>query len=218
MPKRLCPWANDNGPYTKCHVSGKDLDTRSHVAMEAVYNKTLSKLFNGAKNVRNNNLQLPENTPVINQKSKDVLNDTREKLNEQQLHFEKTLSTAHKQTNFHKLCTSNDDNSRSIAFFNIDFSHARNIEKTAPICVSCIRFSSTAGALNPSILASRQPCSSCTGLTCQLCLNQCKGCSSAVCGNCSIDIEAVNGHKAEMFIVCLGCRDCYDSTSCMDTG
>ena len=142
----------------------------------------------------------------------------REKLNEQQLHLEKTLSTAHKQTNFHKSCTSNDDNSRSSAFFNIDFSHARNIEKTAPICVSCIRFSSTAGALNPSILASRQPCSSCTGLTCQLCLNQCKGCSSAVCGNCSIDIEAVNGHKAEMFIVCLGCRDCYDSTSCMDIG
>ena len=45
--------------------------------MEAVYNKTLNKLFNGAKNVRNNNLQLPENTPVINPKSKDVLNDTR---------------------------------------------------------------------------------------------------------------------------------------------
>ena len=45
--------------------------------MEAVYNKTLTKLFNGAKNVRNNNLQLPENTFVINQKAKDELNDTR---------------------------------------------------------------------------------------------------------------------------------------------
>ena len=45
--------------------------------MEAVYNKTLTKLFNGAKNVRNNNLQLPENTFVINQKAKDVLNDSR---------------------------------------------------------------------------------------------------------------------------------------------
>ena len=119
---------------------------------------------------------------------------------------------------FHKSYTNNDAGSKSTAFFNIDFSHTRNIEKTAPICVSCIRFSSTAGALNPSILASRQPCSSCTGLTCQLCLNQCKGCASAVCGNCCIDIEAVNGHNAEMFIVCLGCRDCYDSTSCMDMG
>ena len=45
--------------------------------MEAVYNKTLTKLFNGAKNVRNNNLQLPENTFVINQKARDVLNDSR---------------------------------------------------------------------------------------------------------------------------------------------
>ena len=45
--------------------------------MEAVYNKTLTKLFNGAKNVRNNNLQLSENTFVINQKAKDVLNDSR---------------------------------------------------------------------------------------------------------------------------------------------
>ena len=178
--------------------------------MEAVYNKTLTKLFNGAKNVRNNNLQLAENTLVVNPKAKDVLNE--------QQYFEKSLSAAQKKTMFHKSYTSNDTESKSSDFFNIDFSHARNIDKTAPMCVSCIRFSSTAAALNPSILASRQPCSSCTGLTCQLCLNQCKGCSSAVCGNCSIDIEAVNGHKAEMFIVCLGCRDCYDSTSCMDTG
>ena len=39
---------------------------RSSVAMEAVYNKTLTKLFNGAKNVRNNNLQQQSNCVVAN--------------------------------------------------------------------------------------------------------------------------------------------------------
>ena len=58
-------------------IQSKISNIRSHVAMEAVYNKTLTKLFNGAKNVRNNNLQLSENTFVINQKAKDVLNDSR---------------------------------------------------------------------------------------------------------------------------------------------
>ena len=123
-----------------------------------------------------------------------------------------------KQKMFHTSYPNDNHELRSSAVFNIDFSSNRNIDKTTPICVSCVRFSSTAGAMNPSVLASRQQCSSCLGLTCQLCLNHCKGCSSVVCGNCSIDIESVNGYIAEMYIVCLGCRDRYDSTSCMDTG
>ena len=130
----------------------------------------------------------------------------------------KSSSELQKQKVFFKPISSNNPDSNSSAIFNIDFSAAQNMNRTEPICVSCVRFSSTAGALNPSVIASRQPCSSCLGSTCQVCLNQCKGCSSAVCGNCSIDIESVNGYKAEMFIVCLGCRDRYDSTSCMDTG
>ena len=161
--------------------------------MEAVYNKTLSKLFNGARNASNNNLKVQENT------------------------FIKTYELEKSELN-PSSAQSNSMDSKTPDIFNINFSAARNIDKTSTICVSCVRFSSTARALNPAIIASSRPCSSCNGSTCQLCLNQCKGCSIAVCGNCSIDIESVNGYKAEMFIVCLGCRDRYDSTDCMDTG
>ena len=107
--------------------------------------------------------------------------------------------------------SSTNSTSPSTNIFHINFSASKKIKQTAPVCVSCVRFSSTAAALNPAIGASCQSCTSCLGSTCQLCLNSCKGCSSAVCGNCSIDVEAVNGYKAEMFIVCLGCRDRYDN-------
>ena len=97
--------------------------------------------------------------------------------------------------------------------FRINFSGAQKFIQPSPVCVSCVRFSSTAAALNPSVVASCQTCSSCSGSTCRACLNHCKGCSSAVCGNCSIDVESVSGNIAEMFIVCLGCRDRYDTDS-----
>ena len=97
--------------------------------------------------------------------------------------------------------------------FYTPFSNAQKATQSAPVCVSCVRFSSTAAALNPAIVASSQPCSSCFGSTCQLCLNPCRGCSSLMCGNCSIDVESVSGYKAEMFIVCLGCRDRFDADS-----
>ena len=213
--------------------------------MEEVYNKTLTKLFNGAKNACNNNLQDVGNAAVKLPERKDRCQEIRYgaycqgcdrgglnsqihcrncclfhyRENSMEQHNEnKSSSELQKQKMFFKPISSNNPDSNSSAIFNIDFSAAQNMNRTEPICVSCVRFSSTAGALNPSVIASRQPCSSCLGSTCQVCLNQCKGCSSAVCGNCSIDIESVNGYKAEMFIVCLGCRDRYDSTSCMDTG
>ena len=105
--------------------------------------------------------------------------------------------------------------------FQINFSGAQKIIQPSPVCVSCVRFSSTAAALNPSVVASCQTCTSCSGSTCSACLSHCKGCYSAVCGNCSIDVESVSGNIAEMFIVCLGCRDRYDadsSGSTMETG
>ena len=105
--------------------------------------------------------------------------------------------------------------------FNINFSGGQKLTKPSPVCVSCVRFSSTSVALNPMVVAFSQTCSSCSGSTCSACLNHCKGCSSAVCGNCSIDIESVSGNIAEMFIVCLGCRDRYDTalnSFTMETG
>ena len=96
--------------------------------------------------------------------------------------------------------------------------NAQVSQQGQPVCVSCVRFSSTAAALNPAIVASSQPCSSCSGSTCQLCLKPCRGCSSLMCGNCSIDIESFSGYRAEMFIVCLGCRDRFETDSSGGSG
>ena len=106
---------------------------------------------------------------------------------------------------------------KSTPMFAATFSNSQQMyhQPGQPVCVSCVRFSSTAAVLNPAIAATSQPCSSCSGLTCQICLQSCRGCSTLVCGNCSVDIESVNGYRAEMFVACLGCRDRFeDSGDC----
>ena len=136
------------------------------------------------------------------------------------LNFRANLNSIDKEeTNSHTEITQSNTEAKVPPIFHIDFSTCQKQTKAAPLCVSCVRFSSTACALNPGVVASCQPCSSCFGMTCQLCLSSCRGCCNAVCGNCSIDIEAVNGHKAEMFIACLGCRDRFEHDNCdMDMG
>merc|ERR1712223_668489 len=111
----------------------------------------------GQKNASNNNLKVQEKTVIETHELE------KSRVNQSSVH-------------------SSSMDSKSPDIFNINFSAARNIDKTSTICVSCVRFSSTARALNPAITATSRPCSSCNGSTCQLCLNQCKGCSSAVCG------------------------------------
>lgn len=221
MRKRSCPWSDGHEPQIKCHVSGKDITNRSSAAMEDVYNKTLTKLFNGAKNATNNNLL---------EQPKSVLKDPGHKLGYlPQEHNQNDCSGSQPGTTngmiYNSLAKSSALNTNSTSqvhdIFQINFSGAQKITQPSPVCVSCVRFSSTAAALNPSVVASCQTCTSCSGSTCSACLSHCKGCYSAVCGNCSIDVESVSGNIAEMFIVCLGCRDRYDtdsSGSTMETG
>jgi len=49
-------FANSNSALVKNHVSDKDMDKKSEVRMESVYQKTLLKLRNGARNASNNNM------------------------------------------------------------------------------------------------------------------------------------------------------------------
>ena len=50
-------FANSNSSaLVKNHVSDKDMDKKSEVRMESVYQKTLLKLRNGARNASNNNM------------------------------------------------------------------------------------------------------------------------------------------------------------------
>lgn len=218
MRKRSFPWSEGNGPQLKYHVSEKEVTNRSSEAMAAVYNKTLTKLFNGAKNASNNNLQ---------QQSASILEDLQQlSKNRQQRPTFTGKEATHineltievnpiklQSTQLNSLSTTTSSEPRETSIFQIAFANAQKTSQATPVCVSCVRFSSTAAALNPSIVASSQPCSSCSGLTCQICLNPCRGCSTLVCGNCSIDVESVSGYKAEMFIVCLGCRDRFDTES-----
>lgn len=220
MRKRPCPWLENHEPQLKCHVSEKDITKRSSVAMDAVYNKTLTKLFNGAKNASNNNLSQSTNSVIKEpdnslQYSHEILNTTE---NDRP---DKVSSDGIDPIILPKAPgPKSNAASKFPTIFHTEFSTNQKTNHAAPVCVSCVRFSSTAAALNPAIVTSCQLCSSCLGSTCQLCINPCKGCNSIICGNCSIDIESVNGYKAEMFIVCLGCRDRFDTESncTMDTG
>ncbi|XP_063609686.1 apoptosis regulatory protein Siva-like [Penaeus indicus] len=57
MPKRACPFEDSFSPQMKLHVGAKEVDNgvmRSE-KMKAVYDRTLSLLYSGAKNVMNNN-------------------------------------------------------------------------------------------------------------------------------------------------------------------
>ena len=49
-------FASSNSTLVKNHVSDKDMDKKSEVRMESVYQKTLLKLRNGARNASNNNM------------------------------------------------------------------------------------------------------------------------------------------------------------------
>ena len=49
-------FASSNSTMVKNHVSDKDMDKKSEVRMESVYQKTLLKLRNGARNASNNNM------------------------------------------------------------------------------------------------------------------------------------------------------------------
>merc|ERR1711962_219170 len=49
-------FASSNSSLVKNHVSDKDMDKKSEVRMESVYQKTLLKLRNGARNASNNNM------------------------------------------------------------------------------------------------------------------------------------------------------------------
>jgi len=217
MRKRPCPWSEGHAPQIKCHVSEKDITKRSSSAMEAVYNKTLAKLFNGAKNASNNNLlEQPRSVVEHPDQILEYQQQGQTSTEKETTHDDSPIEIDRIFLPSAKLRsppTTPNSTQRVPLIFHAPFSNTQKETQAAPVCVSCVRFSSTAAALNPLIVASSQPCSSCFGSTCQLCLNPCRGCSTLVCGNCSIDVESVSGHKAEMFIVCLGCRDRFDTDS-----
>lgn len=63
-------------------------------------------------------------------------------------------------------------------------------------CVSCVR--------QQSISFGSGICSSCSGLTCSLCISKCQGCLAMICGNCSMETTPGGDSNGR---VCLGCRD-----------
>ena len=54
--KRKRQLSEETGGLVKNHISDRDMDKKSEVKMESVYEKTLLKLRNGARNASNNNM------------------------------------------------------------------------------------------------------------------------------------------------------------------
>ena len=56
--KRRCPWSDDHRQLLKHHISEKEQNLKSEERMDLVYSKTMQKLYNGAKNALNNNMDV----------------------------------------------------------------------------------------------------------------------------------------------------------------
>ncbi|XP_064101994.1 apoptosis regulatory protein Siva-like [Macrobrachium nipponense] len=92
MPKRSYPFGDEDsyGPQHKVHVGEKQLanGVSSQDKMKAVYDKTLSLLYRGAKNIMNNNAEPMDLTPAIQK-------DTRSNLHQMVLTPQGTLVKPH---------------------------------------------------------------------------------------------------------------------------
>jgi len=192
MPKRGRSETDDEhlGCLVKNHISQKEVDTgvqqqqnmqavfnktMDKLKKGAIYNKTREKLFNGVKNLANNNV----NNTEENRTEKDI--ESHDKVRYTQL----CLTNSGTFTKLPLACPSS-----SLAppgGENWDFCSCIDPGCRVPpgqVCSSCFR---------PVGDSCRKQCSSCAVATCSLCdqVRGCSGCWRMFCGNCAVADGAV---------------------------